>query len=96
MTWWGGSPSRLWQLRELPQPVKWGTSYADKPTRSADEGAPAVPAESVIRIMCPNLACKRILAVPVHARGKLVLCRTCGTTIRIPAPKDAEDAGPAE
>jgi hypothetical protein len=41
--------------------------------------------QTTIRIMCPNLACQRILAVPVHARGKLVRCRSCGMTIRIPS-----------
>lgn len=41
--------------------------------------------QNTIRIMCPNLACQRILAVPVHARGKLVRCRSCGITIRIPS-----------
>jgi hypothetical protein len=46
-----------------------------------------VTTESVIRIMCPNLACKRVLAVPSHARGKLVRCRSCGINIRIPVPK---------
>ena len=40
---------------------------------------------NVIRIMCPNLGCQRVLAVPDHARGKLVRCRSCGTNIRIPA-----------
>ena len=43
---------------------------------------------SVIRIMCPNLGCQRILAVPDHARGKLVRCRSCGTNIRIPATRN--------
>lgn len=42
----------------------------------------------VIRIKCPNLTCQRVLAVPVHARGKLVRCRSCGMTIRIPQPKE--------
>jgi ribosomal protein S27E len=55
-----------------------------------------VPEEKVIRIMCPNLGCRRILAVPGHARGKLVRCRSCGTTIRIPQkakePVEAADA----
>ncbi len=50
--------------------------------------------ESSVRIMCPNLTCRKVLAVPVSARGKTVRCRTCGTTIRIPeqgaAPKDAK------
>lgn len=50
--------------------------------------------ESVIRIMCPNLACKRVLAVPTHARGKLVRCRSCGINIRIPVLKARNDAAP--
>jgi len=53
-----------------------------------------VTAESVIRIMCPNIACKRVLAVPTHARGKLVRCKSCGINIRIPMPKK-EEAVPA-
>ena len=43
--------------------------------------------QPVIRIKCPNLSCQRILAVPGHARGKLVRCRGCSTTIRVPAEK---------
>lgn len=50
---------------------------------------------NVIRIMCPNLACKRVLAVPGHARGKLVRCRGCGINIKIPVPKVKEAAPPA-
>lgn len=53
--------------------------------------------ENVIRIMCPNLACKRVLAVPSHARGKLVRCKGCGINIRIPVLKTKTDptaAGP--
>ncbi len=42
-------------------------------------------AESVIRVMCPNLRCRSILAVPSDARGRLVRCKTCGTNIKIPA-----------
>jgi hypothetical protein len=38
-----------------------------------------------IRVMCPNLVCRKILAVPTAARGKTVRCRGCGTNIRIPA-----------
>ena len=37
-----------------------------------------------LRIMCPNLTCKKILAVPASARGKTVRCRGCGTNIRVP------------
>lgn len=47
-----------------------------------------------IRIMCPNLACMRVLAVPDHARGRLVRCKSCATTIRIPDKK--QTAAPAE
>ncbi len=37
-----------------------------------------------IRIMCPNLVCKAVLAVPSIARGKMVRCKSCGTCIRVP------------
>jgi len=43
--------------------------------------------EDVVRIMCPNLGCQRVLAVPAAARGKVVRCRGCGSNIRIPAAK---------
>jgi hypothetical protein len=41
-------------------------------------------AEPVIRIMCPNLSCRRILAVPISARGKIVKCGGCHKNIRVP------------
>jgi len=37
-----------------------------------------------IRIMCPALTCRRILAVPASSRGKNVRCKSCGATIRVP------------
>lgn len=43
-----------------------------------------VSQDQVIRIMCPNLGCQRVLAVPSNARGKVVRCKGCGTNIRIP------------
>lgn len=46
--------------------------------------------QSTIRIMCPNLVCRRVLAVPDTARGRVVRCRGCGSTIKVPnkaAPK---------
>jgi hypothetical protein len=46
-----------------------------------------VSADNLIRIMCPNLSCQRILAVPVAARGKVVRCRVCGMNVRIPEGK---------
>ena len=55
-------------------------------------------AENLIRIMCPNLSCQRILAVPTSARGKVVRCRVCGMNVRIPLNKPPVDkpAKPAE
>ncbi|MEZ6318989.1 MAG: hypothetical protein R3B49_09595 [Phycisphaerales bacterium] len=55
---------------------------------------PEQPAATV-RIMCPNLTCRKILAVPKIARGKTVRCRNCGTMIRIPEekPKTTEPTG---
>ncbi len=41
-------------------------------------------AQETLRIMCPSLTCRRILAVPVSSRGKTVRCRNCGGTIRVP------------
>lgn len=54
----------------------------------------AVSDGKVIRIMCPDLSCQRVLAVPASARGKLVRCRRCGMTIRIPQAK-ADAPAPA-
>lgn len=51
-------------------------------------------AQETLRIMCPNLTCRKILAVPKSARGKTVRCRNCGTNIRIPNP-GARPAAPA-
>lgn len=48
------------------------------------------PQPTVIRIMCPNLACQRVLSVPIRARGKVVRCRGCGMNVRVPAQKTSE------
>ena len=40
--------------------------------------------EAVIRLMCPNLKCKSVLSVPKEARGRLIRCRNCGSTIQVP------------
>jgi hypothetical protein len=53
-------------------------------------------AEENIRIMCPSLSCRRILAVPVSSRGKTVRCRNCGGTIRVPAKGVPVVAAPVE
>lgn len=50
-----------------------------------------------IRIMCPSLTCRRVLAVPASSRGKNVRCKGCGATIRVPekqVPPAANDTPP--
>jgi hypothetical protein len=55
-----------------------------------------------IRIMCPNVMCRRVLAVPISARGRTVRCRFCAMSIKIPQAKPvappplpaAEDGAP--
>ena len=48
-----------------------------------------------VRIMCPNLVCKKVLSVPEETRGKTVRCRACGTMIRVPnVPAPAAKAKP--
>ncbi|MGP1272974.1 MAG: hypothetical protein ACTS22_06550 [Phycisphaerales bacterium] len=47
-----------------------------------------------IQIMCPSLRCRKILAVPVSARGKTVRCKACQSIIRIPSgPGSVTKAG---
>ena len=41
-------------------------------------------ANPAIRLICPNLRCRTLLAVPLSARGKNVRCRQCGTRIQVP------------
>ncbi len=45
-----------------------------------------------IRIMCPSLTCRRVLAVPASSRGKNVRCKGCGATIRVPEKQPAAAA----
>jgi len=37
-----------------------------------------------VTLMCPNLICRKILAVPEGMRGKRVRCGYCGTTFAVP------------
>jgi len=56
--------------------------------RTPPEGKASIVTDNgLIRIMCPNLSCQRILVVPEGARGKVVRCSMCGMNIRIPARK---------
>ena len=38
-----------------------------------------------VRMLCPNLRCRSVLAVPGSARGQVVRCRKCGTRVKVPA-----------
>lgn len=56
-------------------------------------------AETTVRIMCPKLTCRKVLAVPTACRGKTVRCKSCGTNTRVPIaqpnstpPKDSTKA----
>ena len=48
--------------------------------------------ENNVRIMCPNLVCRKVLIVPSSSRGKTVRCKNCATTIRVPAKAAAPAA----
>ncbi len=37
-----------------------------------------------VTLMCPNLRCRKVLAVPEAARGKRVRCSYCGTMFLVP------------
>ena len=38
-----------------------------------------------VKMICPNLKCRKILSVPDEVRGKQVKCQYCQTTFRVPA-----------
>lgn len=44
---------------------------------------------NVVRMICPNLKCRKVLSVPDSARGKKVRCRGCGMRVQIPAKATA-------
>ncbi len=45
--------------------------------------------QKMVKIMCPNLTCRKVLSIPDLARGKTVRCKSCGTNIRVPGDKPA-------
>lgn len=45
-----------------------------------------------LRIKCPRLTCRKILAVPMSSRGKNVRCKNCGATIRVPESAGGQPA----
>ncbi len=43
-----------------------------------------------VQIICPNLKCRKVLAVPDELRSKAVKCQYCQTVLRVPGgPKVA-------
>jgi len=46
-------------------------------------------ADGKITMICPNLACRRTLAAPLSARGRVMRCVHCRQPFRVP-----EAAGP--
>lgn len=48
--------------------------------------------DQMLRMMCPNLTCRKVLSVPEMARGKTVRCKQCGTNIRVPQAKGDKTA----
>jgi hypothetical protein len=40
-----------------------------------------------LQMICPNLRCRKFLAVPDEVRGKLVKCQHCQTSFRVPEAK---------
>lgn len=49
-----------------------------------------------VRMICPNLRCRKFLSVPDDVRGKLVKCHHCQQMFRVPEPRKAatSPAGP--
>ena len=45
-----------------------------------------------VQLLCPNLRCRKFLAVPDDVRGKLVKCHHCQQLFRVPGGKKAEAA----
>ncbi len=74
----------------LPAEVRLGPGRYQE--SAGCRGGTRVSDQDTIRIKCPNLSCQRILAVPCSARGKLVRCRVCGFTLRVPQKAAAEPA----
>jgi hypothetical protein len=59
-------------------------SQSSQPLAAATGSAATNPVKN-IRIMCPNLDCRTIVAVPETLRGTIVKCSNCGLLFRIPS-----------
>ena len=47
-----------------------------------------------VQMVCPNLRCRKFLAVPDEVRGKLVKCQHCQTSFRVPEAKQSNGPVP--
>ena len=52
--------------------------------------------DAMVRVMCPNLRCRSVLAVPSEARGRMVRCKSCGMNVLVPKKQEAQPSAPAE
>ena len=63
---------------------------------AAGDGGPTTPLlpppsrPMPIQLICPNLRCRKVLAVPEEVRGRIVKCQHCTTMLRVPKPKPAD------
>ena len=48
-----------------------------------------------VQLLCPNLRCRKFLAVPDDVRGKLVKCHHCQQLFRVPGGRKVEAPEPA-
>ena len=49
-----------------------------------------------VQLICPNLRCRKFLAVPEEVRAKLVKCQHCHQTFRVPEAQKKEKAPAAK
>lgn len=40
-----------------------------------------------LKLLCPNLSCRKVLSVPDEVRGKAVKCQHCETVFKVPEEK---------
>jgi hypothetical protein len=41
-----------------------------------------------VQLICPNLKCRKLLAVPEEHRGRNVKCQYCHMLLRVPEPNE--------
>jgi hypothetical protein len=49
-----------------------------------------------VQIICPNLKCRKILAVPDALRGKSVKCQYCQMVLRVPGEPKIDSPAPVK